>query len=356
MNMQFTFNNVHIESLAVHLPEAETTSLTIEERLSPLYTRLGLVPGRLELMTGIKTRRFWAPGTSPSVVAAEAGRKALSAAGIDPQRIGCLMNTSVSRDCLEPATANMVHEILDLPGHSLVLDLSNACLGFLNGMVFAGELIEQGRIEAALITAGENGGPLVDSTINALNNDLMLTRRSCKNSFASLTIGSGAVAAVLTHSAISSTTHRLRAGVVRNDTRQCRLCMGGGGQGAMDTGVADTTILMETDSEELLHRGIDLARETFNGFLELPGVSRDTIRHVFTHQVGAAHRKLLYEGLQLNPDLDWATAEFLGNMGSVSLPATMALGVEARRAQSGDTIALLGIGSGINCMMLDVEW
>ena len=53
---------------------------------------------------------------------------------------------------------------------------------------------------------------------------------------------------------------------------------------------------------------------------------------------------------------DFTTVEWLGNTGSVALPITMALGVEAGRVSAGDKIALLGIGSGINVLMLGVEW
>jgi 3-oxoacyl-[acyl-carrier-protein] synthase-3 len=355
--MQFQFNHVHLESFGTHLPEKIITSLQLEEALAPLYERIGLVPGRLELMTGISERRFWEDGTMPSQVAAIAGQHALDNAQIDPSQIGLLMNTSVSRDCLEPATANMVHSALQLSHDTMVLDLSNACLGFLNGMVFAANLIESGVIKAALITAGEHGGPLVDSTIKMLNTNPNITRKNCKNSFASLTIGSGAVAAVLTHDSISQTTHKLLGGVSRNHTEFCNLCMGGGaGKTKSDTGLVGGHILMETDSEELLHRGVALAKETFEEFLTLPGMSRETPHHLFSHQVGAAHRKLMYESLKLPMEKDYATVDFLGNVGSVSLPLTMAYGIKERQVRPKDQIAMLGIGSGINCMMLHLEW
>ena len=74
------------------------------------------------------------------------------------------------------------------------------------------------------------------------------------------------------------------------------------------------------------------------------------------HQVGIAHRKLMFESLALNPAIDFATLETLGNTGSVALPITMALGVEQGHVQQDDRIAMLGIGSGINCLMLAVEW
>ena len=59
------------------------TSQELEESLEPLYSRLRLSVGRLELMTGIRERRFWNPGTMPSDAAVLAAKAALEKSGID---------------------------------------------------------------------------------------------------------------------------------------------------------------------------------------------------------------------------------------------------------------------------------
>ena len=64
----------------------------------------------------------------------------------------------------------------------------------------------------------------------------------------------------------------------------------------------------------------------------------------------------MLESFNLSPENDFATLEFLGNTGSAALPTTLALGLENGHAGSGDQLALLGIGSGINSVMLGVEW
>jgi 3-oxoacyl-[acyl-carrier-protein] synthase-3 len=72
--------------------------------------------------------------------------------------------------------------------------------------------------------------------------------------------------------------------------------------------------------------------------------------------VGAAHRKLLFERLGLSETLDFGTFETLGNTGAAALPLTMALAAESGQFKAGDRIAMLGIGSGINCQMIGVQW
>jgi 3-oxoacyl-[acyl-carrier-protein] synthase-3 len=352
--MYVSFKNVNIESFGVHLPDKIVTSLNIEEDLNSLYERLRLVPGRIELMTGIKERRKWPEGTIPSQIASVAGKRALENSKIDPNLIGALFNTSVCRDCLEPATANMVHNNIGLSKDCMVLDISNACLGFLNGMIFAAQLIESGSIKAALITAGENGSPLLDSTIKLALSNPNLTKKEFKKMFASFTIGSGAVAAVLTHSDISKTTHKFMGATVRNNTKSSNLCVGGG-SGGTDTG-ATGGLLMETDSETLLIDGVKLANETWIEHQKNSNSDKNSIDHIFCHQVGIMHLRKLYNDLNIPIEKDYSTFNFLGNIGSVSLPLTMAMGIKERNVKANDNITMMGIGSGINCMMLSVKW
>jgi acyl-CoA:acyl-CoA alkyltransferase len=344
------FEKVYIEGLAYHLPENVVTSTEIETRLAPLYDRLKLPQGRLELMSGIQERRFWDNGVFPSDVATLAGKKAIASSGVDPAQIGCLINASVCRDFLEPSTASIVHNNLKLPGEAFVFDVSNACLGVLNGMTLIASMIEQGQILAGLVVAGENGGPLVNNTIETLLAQKNITRKEVKSSFASLTIGSSAVGVLLTHEKIAKQGHRLLGGVSMVETQLNHLC-----RGSRDSG-AGAAPLMETDSETLMREGCRLAGNTWVRTREELGWSNAEVDRVFCHQVGKGHRKLMYESVGLEPEKDFSTLEFLGNTGSASLPTTLAMGVEKNILKPGDKAALLGIGSGLNCLMMGVEW
>src|SRR5277367_5845849 len=121
------FENVCLESLAVALPDEIWTSSQIEERLRPLYERLGLPFGRLELMTGIRERRVWPAGTRASEASGAAGRAVLARSALPPDRIGLFIHAAVCRDMLEPATASFVHRQIGLPPGAQIFDVSNAC-------------------------------------------------------------------------------------------------------------------------------------------------------------------------------------------------------------------------------------
>ena len=70
--------------------------------------------------------------------------------------------------------------------------------------------------------------------------------------------------------------------------------------------------------------------------------------------MGRAHQKLLYETLGLDESKDFCTFPELGNVGSVSLPITLALAMERGLIQKYERSALLGIGSGLSSIMLGV--
>ncbi|HEV3299905.1 MAG TPA: 3-oxoacyl-ACP synthase III [Planctomycetaceae bacterium] len=344
------YRHVSIAAVCHTLPPEVVTSAEIEARLRPVYERLGLPEGRLELMTGIRERRFFPRGTRPGQVSAETAARAIDRSQIDRSHFGALVHGSVCRDQLEPATASFVHHGAALPQSAFVLDVSNACLGLLNGMILLADMIELGQILAGVVVGTEDGRALVEGTIESLLANDGLSRQDIKRDFASLTIGSGSAAIVLCDRKLSH-GHRLVGGAFRAETSSHELCTGGDS----DNQPGDA-LRMQTDSEALLHAGIALAESTWNDAKQALGWSNVDVTKAFTHQVGRAHRKLLFERLQLDPAIDFPTVEYLGNTGAVALPTAWSLGIEQSRIAQGDRVALLGIGSGLNALMLGLEW
>lgn len=346
------YQHVCVESVSYTLPPHVVTSEEIETRLGPVYQRLGLPEGRLELMTGIRERRFWDPGVRPGQVSAITAERAIEQSQIPRHYLGCLVHGSVCRDQLEPATASGVHHAVGLPHDALVLDVSNACLGLLNGILLLANMIELGQVSAGVIVGTEDGRGLVEGTIDSLLNTPNLTRQDVKLAFASLTIGCGSAAIVLCDSKLSRRGNRLLGGAFQADTSSHELCAGDSDADAH----GDSRPRMQTDSEALLHAGVNLAESTWEIAKRNLHWSNADVNKAFTHQVGKAHRKLLYDRLGLDQSLDFATVEYLGNTGAAALPMTMALGIEAGHLRPRDKVALLGIGSGLNSLMLGLEW
>ena len=346
------FQNVCVEAFSATLPSNVVTSDEIEQQLAPIYERLRLPAGRLEMMTGIRERRFFDPGTLPGTISAITARKAVEASGIDPRYMGVLIHGSVCRDQLEPATASGVHHAVGLSNQTLVLDVSNACLGLLNGMLILANMIELGQVRAGVIVGTEDGRDLVEGTIDSLLDNPETSRKDVKLAFASLTIGSGSAAVVMCDRKLSRSGNRLLGGAYLTDTSSHELCEGG--VEAQTHG--DGRPRMQTDSEALLHAGVALGAKTWEAAKSTLTWTNETVNKSFSHQVGKAHRKLMYESLGLDQSLDYPTVETLGNTGAAALPMAAALGIENGHLSAGDKVAMLGIGSGLNSIMLGMEW
>jgi len=354
----YRFNQILLSGIETELPPRIVTSEDLELRLDEFYQRCNLHRGRLELMSGIKERRFWEKGTRPSQGAIKAGQKVLKSTNIDPNEIDALIFSSVSRDFLEPATASVVHEGLGISKNAMIFDISNACLGFLNGLITLGNMIELGQINHGMVVSSESGGPLVDQTIERILNDKSMTRNSFKGSFASLTIGSGAVAAIVSNSNIITEGIKILGATSRAATEYVKLCQGGVDDSVSETSSGfqdDHQPDMQTDSEAMLHAGCTLAKENWESLKNQLDWTNETPNHFICHQVGRAHQKLLFDKLDLDVKKDFSTYELYGNTGSAALPMALCKALQENKIAKNDKLAFLGIGSGLNSLMFGAE-
>ncbi len=353
------YSKVYIESFGYELAPYIVTSDDIEKRLEPLYRALHFQKGQLESLTGICERRFWPPGFHTQDGAIQAGQKAINAAAIPVKDIGALIYGGVCRENLEPAAACAVAHGLKLNPETQIYDVSNACLGVINGIIQIANAIELNQIRAGLVVSCESARKIVDHTIERmlLNCDM----HTFKNSIATLTGGSGAVAVLLSdgtqgHKSTLKTgsNHRrqLLGGIVRNASEYHELCRWGPDPECPDNGCQ----IMETDSVAVLKNGVNLGIETYKAFTKEMGWNRNQPDKVIAHQVGAAHQRTILQALGISEKKDFSTFKHLGNIGTVSLPITAAIAQEREFLQPGDAVGFLGIGSGLNCIMLGLQW
>ena len=334
----FHFNDAAVLSIEVADAPIVVTSQDIDERLAPTYARLGLRGGMLESLAGIEERRWWPDDVSFADAAAMAGAKAIASAGVDPSAIGLLIDTSVCRDHLEPSAAVDVHEQLGLSTSCVNFDLANACLGFLNGMHLASMMIESGQVDYALIVDGEGSRRTQERTIERLLQP-ETTRDDILNNFATMTLGSGGAAMVLGRASLHPEGHRVVGGVSRAATQHNRLCIGD-----LDG--------MTTDSRGLLDAGVQLAVDTWTDAAE--HFDWTDLKAYVIHQVSKVHTAAITSALGIDVSRTPVTFPIRGNIGPASVPFTLAY--VADDFVAGDRIACMGIGSGLNSAILEIEW
>ncbi|MBS7457453.1 3-oxoacyl-ACP synthase III [Coralloluteibacterium stylophorae] len=336
------FQHVAIAGLAHVDAPHRLSSDEINARLKPTLERLGIKTDVLQDVAGIHARRLWDDDVLASDAATLAAVKALADAGIDPDRVGLLVNTSVSRDYLEPSTASIVAGNLKLSETCQNFDLANACLAFINGMDVASRMIDRGEIDYALIVDGETANLAYEKTLERLASE-NATAEQFRNELATLTLGCGAAAMVLARAELAPGAPRYKGGVTRSATEWNGLC-----RGNLDRMVTDTRLL--------LIEGLKLAQKTFVAAKSALGWAVDELDEFVIHQVSRAHTKAFVDAFGIDPKKVMTIFGEHGNIGPASVPIVLSKLREMGRLKKGNRVALLGIGSGLNCTMAEVEW
>lgn len=337
-NASFRHSNSSILSVCAVEAPMVVPSAAFDERLAATYQRVGMKPGMLVKLAGVKERRWWPDDVGFADAAAMAGAKALAEAGIDASQIGVMINTAVSREHLEPSTAVAVHHQLDLPTSCLNFDLANACLGFVNAIQLAGTMIDSGQAEYALIVDAEGSRYTQELTLQRLASETA-TSADFRDQFATLTLGSGAAAMVLGRSDRHPEGHRVVGGVSRAGTEHHDLCVGD-----MER--------MRTDSRRLFEAGIALAIETWREAVD--DFDWTEMDWFVAHQTSVVHIQAMARALGVEVSRFPMTLPTFGNMGPAAVPFTLAR--HADMIRSGDRVILLGIGSGLNTSFAEIVW
>lgn len=350
------YSKVYLDSIGYQLPPTVVTSSDLEEQLAPLYSSLRIADGQLAALTGIIERRWWDQGHSLSDGAVAAATQALSNSNVRPDDLEVVIYGGVCRENFEPATACSVAAGLGVSANAAVYDVSNACLGVLNGIIDIANRIELGQIRAGIVVSCETAREINEITIQKLLEGSDMATFTA--SIATLTGGSGAVAVLLTDGSFARERgHKLLGGVALGAPQHHKLCRWGIRPAALNALAQNAfSQFMTTDAVSVLKFGVELGFRTFNVFLKELAWKSHQIDKVICHQVGASHSDAILRTLGIPREKDFATYEFLGNIGTVSLPITAALAHEREFLRKGDRVGFLGIGSGLNCMMLGLEW
>ena len=330
--------NVALLSVTSLIASNVTTSDEIDVRLAAVLKRLRLPTGLLQRVAGVYERRNWAEGETFDDAAILTGKRALAEAGVEPSQVGLLINTSVTRKHLEPSVAVRIHHGLGLPSSAINFDIANACLGFVNGMSLAAGLIDSGQVKYAVVIDGEDADEIQHNTIERLAGS-DLARSDFMSEFASLTLGSGAAAAVLGRADEHPEGHRMLGGVTRAATQFNDLCVG-----SVDG--------MFTNAKALLKGGLDLVVSAWKE------AQRDwnwqSMDRYILHQVSDVHTDSIVKATGMDRSKVPLTYPKYGNVGPASIPITLA--EEAERLNKGDRVLLMGVGSGLNTAMMELVW
>jgi 3-oxoacyl-[acyl-carrier-protein] synthase-3 len=346
------YTKVYIDAITYELPPQVVTTAELEDKLEPLYQKLFIPKGQVENLTGIKERRWWHEGFKLADGAITAAGKALDKTSVSAKDIEAVVYGGVYHEIFEPATACRVAAELGVSPNATVHDINNACLGMVDGMVDVANRIELGQIRAGLVVASETARePVTESIEQMLENGTM---EFFTKTIAAITAGSGSAAVLLTDGSfeLSHGRHKLLGGAIQSAPEHHNLCRWGHER----LGSRRIKEFSCTDAVGIMKNGVDLGKRTFSCFLKEVGWELDDVDKIIAHQVAKPNRVSALEAGGLPEEKEFPTFHYLGNMGSVSLPATAAIAEEEGFLQPGDQVSFFGIGSGLVCMMLGLNW
>src|SRR5208337_3007118 len=258
------YSKVYLEAFGYEIAPVVVSSAELEARLEPVYEALHLSPGQLEALTGIIERRWWEEGYRLS-------------------EGGALIYGGVCREFFEPATACRIAADLGIGPDATVYDISNACLGVLNGIIEIANRIELGQIRSGLVVASETAREINDIMIERMCQDRSMD--FFKRSLATLTGGSGAVAVLLSDGSFSRDRRRRLVGGAAQTAPQFHGLCRWGIEAFKPLSAHHFLQFTSTDSAAVLTHGVELGIRTWHAFLRKLGWVKGQIDKVICHQV-----------------------------------------------------------------------
>jgi 3-oxoacyl-[acyl-carrier-protein] synthase-3 len=307
-----------------------------------LAALVGLDPTGIERRTGIRTR-FWADkDQASSDLALEAGRRALAAAGIPPQRLDLIIVSTTSPDMLFPSTACLVQRGLGA-GRIPAFDVAASCAGFLTALDVARAYLSTGAARTALVIAAEVKSRFLDLHDPAT----------------AIVFGDGAGAVVLTADAGPAAARGILALKLWSDGSRAgwiELPAGGTRRPLSAETLAANLHTMRMRGTLVFRGAVRHLIEATHAVLKEAGLGLDAIQHFVYHQANGRILAALAERLGLAPERLVITLPEYGNASSASLPMALER-LAATGALKPDDLVLLGaFGGGLNWGAAVVRW
>ncbi|HEV3473993.1 MAG TPA: beta-ketoacyl-ACP synthase III [Actinomycetota bacterium] len=279
--------------------------------------------------TGIVARRFAAPEETASSLAADAGSRALDAAGIDPGVIDMTVVATVSGDQPLPSTASFVQERLGMQGWAF--DLGAACAGFVYGLEVASAHIAAGSAENVLVVGTEVLSRFLDFT----------DRSTC------VLFGDGAGAAVV----VAGQEPGVIGSALETDGRLAELLQipagGSRAPASEDTVRRSEHFIKMADGSEVFRRAVEAMAGTASSLLEKSGMTPDDVSLLVPHQANARIIRSVAQRLSFPEERVFVDLAYVGNNSAASVPAAMDRAWRAGRLQPGDLVLTVAFGAGM---------
>ena len=272
--------------------------------------------------TGIHARHFAAPEVASSDLALEASKKALEAAGCQPQDIDLIIVATSTPDMVFPSTACILQNKLGANGCA-AFDVQAVCSGFVYALTVADAMIQSGAASRALVVGSEVFSRILDF------ND----RTTC------VLFGDGAGAVVLE----ASEQPGILASDLHADGKHVGiLCVPGNVSGGQILGDP----LLKMDGQAVFMLAVGVLEKAARATLDKAGLTDADIDWLIPHQANIRIMQSTARKLKLSMDKVVVTVDQHGNTSAASIPLALDHGVRSGQVKPGQTVLLEGVGGG----------
>lgn len=284
--------------------------------------------------TGIVSRHMagWEPVW---YMGAEAAKKAIKKAGINPEEIGLVIVCTITNDFLTPSVACIIQNEVGAV-NAAAFDLNAACSGFVYGVDTARRFLDtDSKMKYALVITSEALSRFLD----------FKDRGTC------ILFGDGATAAVIEKSDKLYSSH-----------------LGSDGSGAkylyarsLDTApevavekefddgfeVKDNMHKLIQDGKAVYKFAVNALPTAFEAAAEKVGITKDDIDYFVPHQANVRIIETAAKKLGVSMDKFIVTLDHYGNTSSSSIPLALNEAIDKGIIKRGMKIALIGFGAGL---------
>jgi 3-oxoacyl-[acyl-carrier-protein] synthase III len=282
--------------------------------------------------TGIRERRWAAPGETTGSLAVAAARQALDRAGVAPSEVGVVIVATSTPDRPLPSTSAAVAAELGVTAGAF--DVNAACAGFVYGLTTADALVEAGVAPTALLVGADVMTAVVDP----------------EDRSTAVLFGDGAGALVLTGGrSVEPGAPGLVASDLVGDPGGLELLTipaGGSALPASAATVAARQHYLRMDGPEVFRRAVRGVAASIERTLARAGATVGDVGLFVPHQANARIVDAVLARTGLPSARTSSTVDRFGNTSAASIPIALAEAAQAGTVAPGDLVLLCGFGAG----------
>ncbi len=274
--------------------------------------------------TGIRNRHIAGEGETTATLAADAARKAIEAAGLEPADIGLIVLATATPDQTFPATATKVQDLLGCHG-GIAFDVAAVCSGFLYALATADSMLRAGMARRALVIGAETFTRILDWE----------DRTTC------VLFGDGAGAIVLEAQEVPEDGPGVIFTQLHADGAHNELLYVDGGPST--TG---TVGKLRMKGKEVFRHAVTNLASVLEKVLAETGFTAEDIDWVVPHQANARILDATARKLGLPPAKVVVTVDIHANTSAASVPLAFDTAVRDGRIKPGDLVMFEAMGGG----------